>query len=55
MVDLMKNANNGAEVFRINYAADLSSKGLLRSFGVKVNYRYQLDQIESNVCPAGKL
>ncbi|CAB9511636.1 Malonyl-CoA decarboxylase, mitochondrial [Seminavis robusta] len=40
--------HNGAEVFRINYAADISSKGLLRSFGVMVNYRYQLDKIESN-------
>lgn len=40
--------SNGAEVYRINFAADLSRKGLLRSFGVMVNYRYQLDKIESN-------
>ena len=39
---------NGAEVYRINYAADLSRKGLLRSFGVMVNYRYELENIESN-------
>jgi malonyl-CoA decarboxylase len=39
---------NGAEIFRINFAADLSRKGLLRSFGVMVNYRYQLENIETN-------
>lgn len=40
--------HNGADVFRVNVAADLSRKGLLRSLGVMVNYRYQLDRIESN-------
>jgi len=40
--------SNGAEVYRVNFAADLSRKGLLRSFGVMANYRYQLDCIERN-------
>jgi malonyl-CoA decarboxylase len=40
--------HNGAEVFRINFAADLSPKGLQRSCGVMVNYRYRLEQLESN-------
>lgn len=41
-------SQNGAQVFRVNFAADLSSKGLLRSCGIMVNYRYQLDKLESN-------
>lgn len=40
--------HNGAEIYRINFGADLSRKGLLRSFGVMVNYRYPLNEIESN-------
>ena len=40
--------HNGAEVFRINFAADLSRKGLLRSFGVMANYRYRSEEIERN-------
>ena len=40
--------HNGAEVHRINFAADLSRKGLLRSFGVMTNYRYRLDHVEKN-------
>ena len=39
---------NGAEVFRVNFGADFSRKGLLRSFGVMVNYRYELDNIAHN-------
>lgn len=39
---------NGAEVHRINFAADLSRKGLLRSLGVMANYRYRLDHVEQN-------
>ena len=40
--------NNGARLQRINAAADLSRKGLRQSFGLMVNYLYDLDEIESN-------
>ena len=33
---------------RINLAADLSDEGLRESFGVKVNYLYDLSAVESN-------
>lgn len=39
---------NGARLDRINWAADLSEKGMAGSFGIMVNYRYQLDEIERN-------
>jgi malonyl-CoA decarboxylase len=39
---------NGAQVFRINWAADLSRKGWLNSFGVMVNYRYYLESVQEN-------
>ncbi|GMI01764.1 hypothetical protein TrVE_jg7198 [Triparma verrucosa] len=32
--------NNGAELFRVNFAADLTRKGLAQSYGLMVNYRY---------------
>lgn len=40
--------HNGAEVYRINFSADLSRKGLLRSFGIMANYRYNLESIDKN-------
>ncbi len=40
--------NNGARLERINFAADLSRKGLRQSCGLMVNYLYDLDQIEAN-------
>jgi malonyl-CoA decarboxylase len=40
--------NNGARLQRINAAADLSRKGLRQSFGMMVNYLYDLDEIEAN-------
>jgi malonyl-CoA decarboxylase len=40
--------NNGARLQRINPAGDLSRKGLRQSFGVMVNYLYDLDEIEAN-------
>ncbi|HYF59539.1 MAG TPA: malonyl-CoA decarboxylase [Burkholderiaceae bacterium] len=40
--------NNGARLQRINPSADLSRKGLRQSFGLMVNYLYDLDDIESN-------
>jgi len=39
---------NGAEMFRVNYLADKSLKGMRTSFGMMINYHYPLDEIESN-------
>ncbi|XP_055337564.1 malonyl-CoA decarboxylase, mitochondrial-like [Paramacrobiotus metropolitanus] len=35
---------NGAEVWRLNWLADTSGKGLSQSFGLMVNFRYPLDR-----------
>jgi len=40
--------NNGARLERINIDADLSRKALRQSFGLMVNYLYDLEQIEAN-------
>jgi malonyl-CoA decarboxylase len=40
--------NNGARLQRINPAGDLSRKGWRQSFGMMVNYLYDLDEIEAN-------
>ena len=39
---------NGARFERLNWAADLSEKGLQHSFGLMVNYLYDLPSIEEN-------
>jgi malonyl-CoA decarboxylase len=40
---------NGAEVHRVNFAADPSRKGMQNSFGMMVNYRYDdLETVEAN-------
>jgi malonyl-CoA decarboxylase len=39
---------NGAQLYRVNVGADLSSKGWRNSFGCMVNYRYVLDDIHQN-------
>ena len=39
---------NGARFERLNWAADLSEKGLQQSFGLMVNYLYDLAGIEDN-------
>ena len=39
---------NGAELFRLNYLADTSRKGMHNSAGMMINYRYDLDTIEMN-------
>jgi malonyl-CoA decarboxylase len=39
---------NGARLERINWAADTSSKGLVQSFGLMVNYVYDLGDVERN-------
>jgi malonyl-CoA decarboxylase len=40
---------NGARIERINPLGDDSPKGLQQSFGVMVNYQYDLDELEQNV------
>lgn len=39
---------NGARLERINFCADLSAKALAQSYGIMVNYRYLLEDIERN-------
>ena len=39
---------NGATLWRINWMADLSAKGMNQSLGLMVNYRYFLNEIEEN-------
>jgi malonyl-CoA decarboxylase len=40
---------NGARLERIHWLADTSAKGLQQSYGVMVNYHYDVDHIESNI------
>ena len=40
--------NNGARLERVNWLADVSEKGMRRSAGLMVNYRYELDDIARN-------
>lgn len=39
---------NGAEMYRLNYLADTSSKGMRNSCGIMMNYRYVLEDMEDN-------
>jgi len=39
---------NGARLERVNWQADGGAKGLAQSFGMMVNYVYDLDQVERN-------
>jgi malonyl-CoA decarboxylase len=39
---------NGARLERVNWLADPSPKGLAQSYGIMVNYLYDLDDIEKN-------
>ena len=39
---------NGARLERLNWSADHSAKGLLQSYGIMVNYLYDLPSIEEN-------
>jgi hypothetical protein len=39
---------NGAMVHRINFGADLSRKGIQNSFGIMVNYLYDLNVVADN-------
>ena len=40
--------SNGAQLERINWLADLSENGMIRSYGFMVNYYYKLSDIEKN-------
>lgn len=39
---------NGATLWRVNWMADTSLNGMKQSFGIMVNYRYYLDEMETN-------
>ncbi|XP_021913341.1 malonyl-CoA decarboxylase, mitochondrial-like isoform X2 [Zootermopsis nevadensis] len=41
---------NGAVMWRLNWQADPSARGLGNSFGIMVNYRYFLEDAETNSC-----
>ena len=40
--------DNGARLERLDPLADLSAKGLRQSFGLMVNYLYDLDKVETH-------
>ena len=40
--------HNGAQVYRINTGADLSKAGWTQSFGVMVNYKYDMGSLQDN-------
>ena len=40
--------DNGARMERLNPLGDLSAKGLRQSFGMMVNYLYDLDKVEAH-------
>jgi malonyl-CoA decarboxylase len=39
---------NGARIEQVDFLGDVSPKGLKQSYGMMVNYRYELSQIEAN-------
>jgi len=41
--------SNGAELYRINFMADLSRRRLRQSLGITVNYRYRQEEQEKNM------
>lgn len=40
---------NGARIERLNWLADASEKGFAQSWGIMVNYLYDLDDLETNI------
>lgn len=40
--------SNGAMAGRLNFMANVSAKGMQESFGLMINYVYQIDQLEAN-------
>lgn len=45
---------NGARAERVNWAADVSAKGLQQSCGMMVNYLYELDKLDENLSRLGQ-
>jgi malonyl-CoA decarboxylase len=45
---------NGARAERVNWAADVSEKGLQQSCGMMVNYLYELDKLDENLTRLGQ-
>ena len=39
---------NGARLERLNFLADISERALRQSYGLMVNYLYDLEEIEKN-------
>src|SRR4029077_7729048 len=39
---------NGARLEQLNFLADISEKAMHQSYGLMVNYRYDIDEIEKN-------
>lgn len=39
---------NGAQLYRLNWNADLSARGIQNSLGIMVNYKYNLGTVPSN-------
>jgi hypothetical protein len=39
---------NGAQLHQINWLADLSTKRMKQSYGLMVNYKYNLDELRQN-------
>lgn len=39
---------NGASVWRLNWLADPSARGMAASFGIRVNYRYDVQHLLAN-------
>eukprot|EP00980_Cylindrotheca_fusiformis_P001517 scaffold346_cov116-Cylindrotheca_fusiformis.AAC.31 len=39
---------NGAQVYRVNFGADMSPKGIQQSYSMMVNYKYDMDRITEN-------
>lgn len=39
---------NGAQLYRINWGADMSVRGLQKSLGIMVNYKYNLENVPRN-------
>jgi malonyl-CoA decarboxylase len=44
---------NGARVERLNWAGDPSAKGLKQSYGLMVNYLYDLKRLDKHRADAG--
>uniref|UniRef100_A0A914EB94 Malonyl-CoA decarboxylase n=2 Tax=Acrobeloides nanus TaxID=290746 RepID=A0A914EB94_9BILA len=39
---------NGAQMYRLNWGCDLSARGIQKSLGIMVNYKYNLEKVPTN-------